>query len=121
MIKKTILVIDDEQDVLEVIKKRLENNEYKVIIASNGAKGLEAASGKKPDLILLDIMMPDVDGLEVLRKIKLKSETTSIPVIMLTAKGESKTIFEAEDLGAVDYIIKPYNDKELIDLIRKHI
>jgi two-component system phosphate regulon response regulator PhoB len=121
MIKKTILVIDDEQDVLDVIRKRLENNEYKVITVSNGAKGLEAAAEKKPDLILLDIMMPGVDGLEVLRKIKLNRQISAIPVIMLTAKGESKTIFEAEDLGAADYIIKPYDETELIDLIRKYI
>jgi DNA-binding response OmpR family regulator len=121
MRNKTVLVIDDEQGVLAVIKKRLEIEGYKVITAANGNSGFDLALKSKPSLILLDIMLPDMDGLEVLRKIKSKNDIASVPVIMLTAKGESKTMFEAQDLGAVDYIIKPYDLKELLELVAKYV
>ena len=121
MIAKTVLVVDDEQEVLTVIKKRLDTAGYKVLIASSGIKALEMAAKLEPSLILLDIMMPGMDGLEVLRKLKDRNNTAAIPVVMLTAKGESKTIFETQDLGSADYIIKPYDNKELLDIIEKYI
>ena len=120
MREKTILVIDDEEEVLAVIRKRLETQGYKVATAPTAKEGLKKVSEVKPALILLDIMMPEIDGLEVLRLLKSKNDTTSIPVVMLTAKSESKVIFEAEDAGAVDYIIKPYDNKELLDIVAKY-
>jgi DNA-binding response OmpR family regulator len=121
MQEKTILVIDDEEEVLTVIRKRLEMQEYKVATAVTAKEGLKKASEIKPALILLDIMMPGIDGLEVLRLLKSNNDTVSIPVVMLTAKSESKVIFEAEDMGAVDYIIKPYDSKELLELVAKYV
>ncbi|HAH20773.1 MAG: hypothetical protein A2Y00_02780 [Omnitrophica WOR_2 bacterium GWF2_43_52] len=120
MVKK-ILVVDDEENIRKLIETRLKANQYNVITASNGAEALEKAESEAPDLILLDIMMPELDGLEVLRKLKSKFETSSIPVIMLTGKMDTGTILSAQDLEAKDYIIKPFEPQELLNLIKKYI
>jgi len=118
---KKILVVDDEPEMVGLLRERLEINNYEVISAADGFSGLEKANKDNPDLILLDIMMFGMDGFEVLRKLRLEPETKNIPVIMLTAKTDTGSILRAEDLKSTDYITKPFDFKELLDLIKKHI
>jgi len=115
-----ILLVDDEPDFVELTKMRLESAKYEVVTAYDGNAGLYAAQREDPNLILLDVMMPGIDGFAVLRELRKNSATRKIPVIMLTAKGETKSIFKAQELGATDYLIKPCESEELIALVRKH-
>ena len=121
MVKKKILVIDDEKDMVDTISFRLNSLDYKVIAAYDGFDGLEKAQREKPDLILLDVMMPKIDGFEVLHRLRGDQATKYIPVIMLTCKGDSDSLFKAQNLGSTDYVIKPFEFKELLDLIEKNI
>lgn len=116
-----ILFIDDEPDLVKVVAVRLEASKYRVITASDGKEGLEKARIENPNLILLDIMMPGMDGFEVLRELKRDPKTTDIPVIMLTAKGESQSLFKAQELQSTDYLIKPFEAEELLSLIKKYL
>ncbi len=117
---KKILIIDDEPDFIDMITMRLEANDYTVVTALNGIVGLDMAEEEKPDLILLDVMMPGWDGYETLKQIRRKSDLVGTPVVMLTAKGESRSIFQAQDLGSTDYLIKPCDSKELLDTVKKY-
>ena len=119
MDKKKILVIDDEADFLEMIKVRLEVNNYEVITASDDEDGLKKAEAENPDLILLDIMMPKEDGYTLLRELKYKEATKSIPVIVITGKPYIKDFFEFETKGIKDYIIKPFEDEDLLLRIKR--
>jgi len=121
MVKKRILVVDDEVDMVEGIKIMLEADNYEVIAAFDGQEGLQKAQEERPDLILLDVMMPKMDGFETLRRIRADSETQHIPVIMLTAKGDTDSMFKAHDLGSTDFFIKPFDAQELLDFIRRYI
>ncbi len=108
MASKKILIIDDEEDLSFFVKANLElAGDYEVVVATSGKAGIKAASQYKPDLILLDIMMPKMDGFEVLKKLKSSHATFSIPVIMLTAKGDDESKLKASKLYDEDYIIKP--------------
>jgi len=121
MANKKILVVDDEVQLVEMIKIRLESNGYEVITAYNGEEGVEKAIAEQPGLILLDIMMPGMDGFETLRKLKKDAKTTYMAIVMLTAKAETQSIMQAENLGSADYIIKPFDTEELLDLVKKYI
>jgi len=114
-----ILVIDDEPLVVEVLKIRLEMNNYEVIIARDGVDGLERAMREKPDLIILDIVMPGLDGYQICRKLKEDRKTKTIPVIMLTALGQSAGRKKGYSSGAYDYIFKPFDDEELLNSIER--
>ena len=106
--KKKILIIDDEEDLTFFVKANLELvGDYEVIIATSGKEGVTIASSQDVDLILLDIMMPKMDGFEVLEKIKKSRRTLAIPVIMLTAKGDIDSKLKAAGLYDEDYIVKP--------------
>lgn len=118
---KRILVVDDEPALVEMIKKRLEANDYEVITSYGGQEALDKAETEKPDLILLDIMMPGMDGFQTLGRLRGSQVTRYTPVIMLTCKGETSSIFKAHDLGSTDYIIKPFDPKRLLDVIKRHI
>lgn len=118
--KCTILVVDDEPDVISYLRKRLETRGYNVLCASDGQEGVQTASREKPDLILLDVMMPEKDGRVTLAELKAQESTRDIPVIMLTARGESSSIFDFQALGAFDYIIKPFEFEELMKYIKKY-
>jgi two-component system, OmpR family, alkaline phosphatase synthesis response regulator PhoP len=120
-IKNKILVIDDEPSLLEIIKVRLEFSGFEVKTAKNGVEGLEIAKKWTPSLILLDIMMPEMDGFTVLVKLKETKATKSIIIVMLTSKGEVESIEKALNLGAVDYIVKPFTPINLVDKIKKAI
>ena len=115
---KTILVIDDEKDLIKLIDLHLSKEEYLVISAKNGIEGLDIALKHKPDLILLDIMMPKLDGLEVCKRLKSATETSSIPVVMLTAKAQETDKVIGLELGADDYITKPFSPRELVARVK---
>jgi DNA-binding response OmpR family regulator len=117
---KRILLIDDEAEFAEMIKMRLEANQYKVDVASDGTRGLDLAARIKPDLILLDVMMPGMDGFAVLRRLRKEPATQAIPVVMLTAKGEFKSITDAQIMGAADYLIKPCETEQLLKMILRY-
>ena len=113
-----ILVIEDEHDIRELISYNLEKEGYHVMKAATGGSGYESAVKTSPDLILLDIMLPDIDGLEVCRKIKREESTKDIPVIMLTAKSEDSDVISGLELGAEDYITKPFSPRVLVARLR---
>jgi two-component system KDP operon response regulator KdpE len=112
---KTVLVVDDEARMVEFIAMNLELEGFRVVRAANGSEALEKVSKEHPDLVLLDIMMPEVDGFETLEGLR---ETSSVPVIFLTAKSEEVDRIKGLDLGADDYISKPFSPRELVSRIR---
>lgn len=114
----TILVVDDEQDLLDLIEYNLKKEGFKVLKAENGLEALEIAREQNPDLVLLDIMMPKMDGLEVCEKMRSDSEMRHIPIIFLTARSDEKTEVEGLDLGADDYVTKPISTTKLISRIK---
>ena len=113
--KKTIMVVDDNPDIITIIKTILEGKGYNVVSASSGQELLNLLKNQKPDLIILDIMMPEMDGLEVLTKLKGVTDTTSIPVILLTAKVQYEDVLGGYKLGADYYITKPFTSTQLIN------
>lgn len=115
---KTILAIDDENDVLIIIKTALQSEGYQVLTASNGFDGLAAAEDKKPDLILLDLMMPEMDGMEVLKRLKESKGTDQIPVIILTGLSDREKIRMALDQGTSYYIVKPFDYQGLVSKVK---
>lgn len=118
---KTILLIEDNGDVRENTCELLELEGYKVIFASNGKTGLDLAKEKKPDLILCDIWMPELDGYEVFNGLSSDSETANIPFIFLTASVEKKEIATGFAMGANGYISKPFEAQELFDTVARCI
>jgi diguanylate cyclase (GGDEF)-like protein len=119
--KPVVLIVDDQRTVIHALGHLLKED-YQVLVAISGAKALELASGAKiPDLILLDVMMPDMDGYEVCRRLKNDSRTKNIPVIFVTAMGDSENEAKGLDLGAVDYIAKPFNNAVVKSRVRTHV
>jgi two-component system, OmpR family, alkaline phosphatase synthesis response regulator PhoP len=118
MIKDKILVIDDEEDILELLRFNLTKEGYQVCSASTGEEALSLARTERPDLVLLDLMLPGIDGLEVSRRLKADPLTRSMPIVMLTAKGEESDIVSGLELGAEDYITKPFSRKVLVARLR---
>jgi CheY-like chemotaxis protein len=112
-----ILIVDDEPDLLELLKTTLLGNGYDVVTANDGLQGLEQVGNESPDLILLDIKMPRMDGYTMLRELKKSEKTKHIPVIMLTVYDKMKDIFELE--GVKGYMIKSSNDQEILNQIKK--
>src|SRR5215208_5559329 len=118
MTHATVLVIDDEKDLLELVRYNLEKEHLDVITANDGQSGLEIGLKHKPDLVLLDLMMPGMSGLEVCKHLRADARTTRVPIIMLTAKaGETDKIVGLE-MGADDYITKPFSVRELLARVR---
>lgn len=118
--KFKILIVDDEPDVIDFLKKRLEASGYEVLSAADGVEGFKVAKAEVPDLILLDILMPHRDGFAMLADLRSEESVRNIPVVIVSAKGESTSIFQGQELGAVDYIIKPYEFEELLRYIKKY-
>ena len=118
MSKLKVLVVEDEEDILEVIRYNLEQEGYEVICCVDGLQGLEQARELKPDLVLLDIMLPGMDGVEICRNLKEGDETRLIPIIMVTAKGEEIDIVLGLGVGADDYIPKPFKVRELVARVK---
>lgn len=110
----TVLVVDDEPDLVELIAYNLEQQGHTVLTANNGADAISHAKSRQPDLIVLDVMMPELNGIEVSRRLRSQTETASIPIIMLTAKTEENHEIEGLDAGADDYITKPFSMQVLL-------
>ncbi len=115
---KKILVIDDLPENVFLLQDRLENEGYEVITAYEGKSGINKAISEEPDLILLDIMMPDITGLDVCKKLVSNDETSHIPIILVTAKIEAEDIKEGLEAGAFDYVKKPFNRIELLARVK---
>jgi two-component system, OmpR family, alkaline phosphatase synthesis response regulator PhoP len=118
MIKQSVLVVEDEEDIRELVSYNLLKEGYQVAGVATGEEALSAIESKPPDVVLLDLMLPGLDGLSVCRKMKENELTRSIPVIMLTAKGEESDIVTGLNLGADDYIAKPFSPKVLLARLR---
>jgi len=118
MAKERILVVEDEEDILELVRFNLSREGYSVTGAATGEEAWKLASSRVPDLIVLDLMLPGIDGLEVTKMIKNDSRTRDIPIVMLTAKGEESDIVTGLELGADDYITKPFSPRVLVARVK---
>ncbi len=118
MAKKTILAIDDEKDLIELVRYNLEKEGFQVSGARDGESGLAQAIQEMPDVVLVDLMLPGIDGLEVCRRLKSNTRTAAIPLIMLTAKSSESDRVVGLELGADDYVVKPFSPRELVARIR---
>ncbi len=116
---KKILIVDDRSEVVELVKVTLEGEGYQSIDASDGSEALEKIRLEKPDLILLDIVMPKMDGFEVLSEVRKDPKTKDIPIIMLSAKGQKLDQEKGKELGATGYIIKPFSPSALLKRIEE--
>lgn len=117
--KKRILLVDDEPDLLSMVKLRLEANGYEVITASDGNTAYEKAKSETPDLIILDLMLPGIDGYQVCRLLKFDERYRSIPIIMLTALSQKEDKEWGQKVGADYYLTKPFEPNELLDKIKE--
>ena len=117
-LRRKVLVVDDEPDIVEFVEYNLLREQYEILKAYDGPTALKQAREHHPDLILLDLMIPGIDGLEVCRQLKSSSETTDIPIIMLTAKGEEVDVVTGLEIGADDYVAKPFRMRLLLARIR---
>ena len=115
---KTILVIEDEKDMAELVAFHLEKEGYLPLIANDGVSGLEQSQTSTPDLILLDLMLPGISGIDICKVLKGSEKTAAIPIIMLTAKGEEIDRVVGFEVGADDYMVKPFNMRELLLRVR---
>lgn len=118
MAKKTILVVDDEEDILELVRFHLAREGYTVLSAETGEQAWRMVREQPVDLALVDLMLPGIDGLELTRRFKNDAKTSNIPVVMLTAKGEEVDIVTGLELGADDYVTKPFSPQELVSRVR---
>lgn len=116
---RTVLIIEDNQEIRENTSEILELAGFRVLNAENGSEGIRVAASSSPDLILCDIMMPGIDGYEVIRQLKNNPATTSIPFIYVTASGEKSEIKMAMDLGANGFVRKPFDTRELMQMIAR--
>jgi phosphate regulon transcriptional regulator PhoB len=118
MKKATILVIDDEKDLIELVRYNLEKDGFDVIAATDGQSGLEVVKKHRPDLVVLDLMMPGMDGLQICKQLRSDPRTGRIPVIMLTAKATEADRIVGLELGADDYITKPFSPREVVARVK---
>lgn len=118
MARQKILIVDDEKDILELVEYNLAKNGYEVTSAVTGEQAMDLASSQLPDMIVLDLMLPGVNGLDVCRTLKAQEKTRHIPIIMLTARGEEADIITGLELGADDYIPKPFSPRVLVARVR---
>ena len=118
MRKPTLLVIEDDPDIVEVVRYNLEREGFRVLVASTGDAGLAEARRAPPDLVVLDLMLPGTDGLGVCRALRAEEATASTPVLMLTAKSEETDVVVGLEMGADDYLTKPFSPRELVARVR---
>jgi two-component system phosphate regulon response regulator PhoB len=119
MAKEVILIVDDEEDIRELVELNLRREGYQTLTCDTGERALELVDSKRPDLVVLDLMLPGVDGLEVCKRLKADPDTRQVPVVMLTAKGEEADIVAGLELGADDYVTKPFSGKVLVARVRR--
>jgi CheY-like chemotaxis protein len=120
-VTKRILAVDDEPHILKLVAFSLRSGGYEVLEASDGLSAIHVAAAEKPDLILMDVMMPALDGYEACRRLKADPETADIPVIMLTAKTQASEQKAGEDSGATKYICKPFTPKDLVAQVHEFL
>ena len=118
MAHEKILVVDDEEDIQELVRYNLERNGYEVSCVSSGEEAIEGIKSFKPDLVVLDLMLPGIDGFEVCKILKSDPKTERLPIVMLTAKGEESDVVTGLELGAEDYIVKPFSPQVLLARVR---
>ncbi|NSW55398.1 MAG: response regulator [Armatimonadetes bacterium] len=116
---KTILVVDDERHIVRLVEVNLQRAGYNVDTAYDGVEALEKVRASKPDMIVLDVMMPRMDGFEVLQNLQANPDTAEIPVIMLTAKAQDADIFKGWQQGVSSYLTKPFNPRELLTFVER--
>ena len=116
---KKILAVDDERHIVRLVQVNLERQGYEVITAFDGREALEKIESEKPDLVILDVMMPYMDGFEVLQAIRKNPDISTLPVIMLTAKAQDADVFRGWQQGVDTYLTKPFNPMELISFVRR--
>ncbi|MDP8234815.1 MAG: response regulator [Candidatus Erginobacter occultus] len=116
---KTLLLVDDEPDLLESLSIRLKASGYKVVTAADGLEALKKARSLEPDLILLDLMLPKMDGYKVSRLLKFDGRYSRIPILILSARGQDLDKEMASSAGADDYLVKPFSSEELLNRIKK--
>jgi len=120
--KTKILLIEDEQDILELYTLQFQNEGFLIVSADRGEAGLKLAREEKPDIILLDIILPKMDGFKILKKLKSNSATRDIPVIMLTNLGGQRDVEEGQRLGAKDYLVKAnYTPEQVVEKVREFL
>ncbi|MGH7217416.1 MAG: response regulator transcription factor [Nitrospiraceae bacterium] len=117
-VRKKILIVEDEHDILQLIKLYLEKEGYQTVSAKTGMDGLRQAKQEKPNLVVLDLMLPEIDGFEVCKRLRSAPATAMLPIIMLTAKAEESDTIIGLELGADDYITKPFSPKTLVARIK---
>lgn len=118
MAHESILVIEDEEDIAELIRYNLEREGYRVVHAESGERGLEIVRRQRPDLVLLDLMLPGMDGLEVCKRVRADAAGAQTPIIMVTARGEEADVVTGLELGAEDYLTKPFSPRVLVARVR---
>ena len=118
MRKPTLLVIEDDPDIVELLRYNLEREGYRVLVSTDGERGLAETQRHQPDLVLLDLMLPGLDGLEVCRRLRAQDGTRGTPVLMLTAKGEESDVVIGLEMGADDYLTKPFSPRECLARVR---
>lgn len=118
MAKETILLIEDEKNIIELVKYNLEQDGFRVLAASRGDLGLDQARKQKPALIILDLMLPEIDGIEICKILKQDYKTSAIPIVMLTAKSQETDKIVGLELGADDYMTKPFSPRELVARVK---
>jgi two-component system alkaline phosphatase synthesis response regulator PhoP len=116
---KKILAVDDERHIVRLIQVNLERAGYQVVTAFDGPEALKKVQSEKPDLVVLDVMMPKMDGFEVLKRLQANPETREVPVIMLTAKAQDADVFRGWASGVSAYLTKPFNPLELITFVKR--
>jgi DNA-binding response OmpR family regulator len=114
-----VLLVDDDPVILKLLQVNFEMEGYKVMTANDGVEGLEKARTERPDIVLLDIMMPRMDGLEVTKALKGDASTKDIPIILLSAKAQASDVQVGKDMGADDYLTKPFDPLELLDRVNE--
>jgi DNA-binding response OmpR family regulator len=114
-----VLLVDDDPVILKLLQVNFEMEGYKVMTANDGVEGLEKARKERPDIVLLDIMMPRMDGLEVTKALKGDASTKDIPIILLSAKAQASDVQVGKDMGADDYLTKPFDPLELLDRVNE--
>lgn len=119
MSKRKILVVDDEKQLVDLIKVRLETNDFEVLTAYDGQEGLARAKKENPDLIILDLMLPKMDGYKVCRMLKFDEKYRKIPIILFTAKAQEEDVKLGEEVGADAYVTKPFEPQVLLDKIKE--
>src|SRR5579875_334697 len=116
---KKILAVDDERAIVRLVQINLERQGYQVVTAYDGKEALEKVASEKPDLVVLDVMMPYMDGFEVLQQLRKNPETRDLPVIMLTAKAQDTDVFRGYTSGVDLYLTKPFNPMELVSFVKR--